>query len=70
MRLLMQQLATSKTNQEGTNFFGRVMRHRNVSVCTVGAFTMYLALRFHITREFVDFPIANWLDNSAWYDMI
>jgi Centromere DNA-binding protein complex CBF3 subunit, domain 2 len=40
-----------------------------VSVCAVGAFAMYLALRFHITREFVDFPLTNWLDNSAWYDM-
>jgi Centromere DNA-binding protein complex CBF3 subunit, domain 2 len=30
---------------------------------------MYLALRFHITREFVDFPLTNWLENSAWYDM-
>jgi Centromere DNA-binding protein complex CBF3 subunit, domain 2 len=30
---------------------------------------MHLAMRFHITREFVDFPLTNWLDNSAWYDM-
>jgi hypothetical protein len=33
--------------------------------------TMYLALRFHITKECVEdnFPLSNWLDNSKWFDV-
>jgi hypothetical protein len=71
MRMLVQQLATGKTNQDGKRLFGRVMRHKNVLVCGVGAFAMYLALRFHITDEFHEdhFPLSNWLDNSTWFDV-
>lgn len=52
MMILIQQLATGKTNQFGRKNFGRVMRHKQVELCGVGAFAMYLALRFHITKEF------------------
>jgi hypothetical protein len=50
MRILLQQHATGKTNQDGRWLFGRVMRHKDVLVCGVGAFAMYLALRFHINK--------------------
>jgi hypothetical protein len=71
MRMLVQQLATGKTNQDGKRFFGRLMRHKDVSVCGVGAFAIYLALRFRLTREFdaEHFPLTNWMDNSTWFDV-
>jgi hypothetical protein len=70
MRILVQQLATGKTNQDGRRLFGRVMRHKDVLVCGVGAFAMYLALRFHITKEFeeTNFPLTNWMENHTWFD--
>jgi hypothetical protein len=71
MLMLVQQIAIGKTNQDSTRIFGRVMRHKNVLVCGVGAFAMYLALRFHITREFEldNFPLSNWSHNSSWFDV-
>ena len=29
----------------------------------------YLGLRFDISKEFKDFPLANWLNNDAWFDI-
>ena len=71
MKLLVQQLATGKTNQDGRKFYGRVLRHKNPLVCGVGAFAMYLALRFHITREFESdmFDPSFWFTNSTWFDV-
>jgi Centromere DNA-binding protein complex CBF3 subunit, domain 2 len=68
MWCVSQDLATGKTNQD-RKIFGRVMRHKLAELCGVGAFAMYLALRFHITEEFVDYPLANWLDGSKWFDI-
>lgn len=63
-------LETGKTNH-GSTLYGRGVRHKNVKMCFVGAFSMYLGYRFHLTREFeVDsFPLENWLDNSTWFDI-
>jgi Centromere DNA-binding protein complex CBF3 subunit, domain 2 len=69
MWCVSQDLATGKTNQD-RKIFGWVMRHRHADLCGVGAFAMYLALRFHITQEFVDYPpLENWLDGSKWFDI-
>jgi hypothetical protein len=71
MRILIQQLAIGKTNQEGRKLFGRVLRNRKVELCGVGSFAMYLALRFEITQEFrlENFPLSNWMTNELWYDI-
>ena len=67
--IVIQQLWCGKTNQDGEKLFGRMMRHRDVRVCGLGAFAMYLALRFYVTQEFQDYPLTNWLDNEKWFDV-
>lgn len=56
-----------KTNH-GRMIYGRATRHKNVHLCPLGALSMYLMLRFQITKEFSD-PTFNWIDNSAWFDI-
>jgi hypothetical protein len=45
------------------------MRHKQVERCCVGGLAFYLAMRFHMTREFEDFDVEDWLDNSKWFDV-
>jgi hypothetical protein len=45
------------------------MRHKTVERCCVGGLAFYLGVRFHLTREFEDFTVDDWLDNSKWFDV-
>jgi len=63
--ILIMQVFSGKTNRNKT-LYGRVMRHKNVNMCAIGALGMYLAHRFEYTDEMsnVDFT-----DNHAWFDI-
>ena len=57
-----------KTNDTRT-IFGRATRHKNVSLCPIGALAFYLALRFHITKEFENENPDFFLTNENWFDI-
>jgi hypothetical protein len=57
-----------KTNH-GQKLYGRAMRHKVVERCCVGGLAFYLAMRFHLTREFEEFTVSDWIDNSKWFDV-
>ena len=58
-----------KTNQHGLKIFGRALRHKDVALCPFGALSFYLANRFSNTKEFEDFTLDDWKDNSKWFDV-
>jgi hypothetical protein len=68
LELLVTQIPSGKTNH-GTHLYGRALRHKLVELCAVGAFTIYLAFRFHLTREFDLFTLEDWLDNKKWFNV-
>jgi hypothetical protein len=48
------------------------MRHKKVERCCVGGLAFYLAMQFHMTREFEELTLLDWLDwldNSKWLDV-
>jgi hypothetical protein len=57
-----------KTNH-GQTLYGRATRHRDVCLCCIGAIAFYLMFRFDATKEFEDFTLADWSDNSKWFDI-
>jgi hypothetical protein len=48
------QIHKGKQNLDGHIVWGRSMRHADVSLCSIGALTFYLVVRFHITKETID----------------
>ena len=62
--VLVQQISTGKTNK-GLKLYGRVMRHKEVSLCAIGALGFYLMYRFYRTGEMN--PPPDFRDNEAWY---
>lgn len=60
-QILVMQVATGKTNSTKT-IYGRVMRHKNVELCPIGALGLYLLARFHIAQEYLDFS-----NNESWF---
>ena len=61
-------LLKGKTNH-GQTLYGRATRHKDVSLCSVGALAFYLMFRFSVTREFESFALEDWLENSKWFDI-
>jgi hypothetical protein len=61
--ILMMRIATGKTNGLKV-LYGRVMRHKNVSMCAIGALGLYLLSRFDLTGEVFDFT-----SNESWYNV-
>ena len=59
------QIFFGKTNQTW-NIYGRVMRHRNVFICPMGALGMYLLARFDYTKEADNFDFS---ENAKWFDI-
>jgi hypothetical protein len=57
-----------KTNH-GQTLYGRATRHKDVSLCCIGALSFYLMYRFAVTREFESFTLEDWLENSKWFDI-
>ena len=68
MYLMINQIAQGKTNK-GQKIYGRATRHRDVRRCCVGALAFYLMMRFHYTREFIDFTLEDWKNNEKWFDI-
>ena len=66
--ILIMQISSGKTNQNGYKIFGRMGRNFDVNVCPVGALGFYLMYRFHHTRELNDDqqPV-DWTNNKSWY---
>jgi hypothetical protein len=54
-----------KMNQVGQIEYGGFIRHRDVSVCPVGALALYFFWRFHVRAE--AFPDMS--DHKRWYDI-
>ena len=68
MFIMINQIEVGKTTH-GRTQCGRVTRHKNVNLCSVGALSFYLQYRFYNTREFHDFNVDDWLDNRKWFDV-
>ncbi|KAG7370192.1 centromere DNA-binding like protein [Nitzschia inconspicua] len=63
--VMVLQMATGKTNKD-LKLYGRVARHKNVNLCSIGALGFYLMYRFHYTGEWDNPP--DFLDNKSWFD--
>ena len=61
-------LLKGKTNH-GQTLYGRATWHKDVSLCCIGALAFYLMYRFSVTREFENFTLEDWMDNSRWFDI-
>ena len=61
------EIPKGKTNQDSLWLYGRAARHKDVRLCSVGGNAFYLALRFHVTREWDNWENSDWLDNEKWY---
>lgn len=59
--VLIMQIAIGKTNKNKT-LYGRVMRHREIMLCPIFAFGLYLVSRFEFAKEALDFS-----SNKSWY---
>ena len=57
-----------KTNK-GRILYSRSTRHKDVRLCSIRSLAFYLGLRFDISKEFKNFPLENWLNNNAWFDI-
>jgi hypothetical protein len=62
--IAIMQIATGKTNN-GVKLFGRVGRHINPSMCSIGAQGFYLMYRFEQSNEM--HPIPDFCNNESWY---
>jgi hypothetical protein len=60
--ILIMQILEGKTNN-GKIVWGRTMRHKNVSMCSIGALGFYLMSRFEVTGEIFDFET-----NKSWFN--
>ncbi|KAG7362818.1 centromere DNA-binding like protein [Nitzschia inconspicua] len=63
--VMILQMATGKTNKD-LKLYGRVARHKNVNLCSIGALGFYLMYRFHYTGEWDNPP--DFLDSKSWFD--
>jgi hypothetical protein len=61
--ILVMRIATGQTNGLKT-LYGRVLRHRQVELCPIGALGFYLMSRFHLADEKVDFS-----SNQSWFNV-
>jgi len=68
MYIMVNQISEGKTNK-GRKLYGRATRHRDVSLCCVGALAFYLALRFYQSEEFHSFTFEDWCKNETWFDV-
>ena len=63
--IFMMQIITGKTNGQKT-MYGRVMRHRDVSMCPISALGFYLMARFHSTGELLR---CNFSYDASWFNV-
>lgn len=69
MDVVVLQMRTGKTVDNGVPQYGRAMRHKDVSRCAVGALGLYLLFRFEYSGEMDDCRRPNFLDNSDWFSI-
>lgn len=60
---LVTRITTGKTNSKKT-IYGRVMRHSDPGLCSIGGLAMYLLARFKFWNEELDFT-----ENEKWFDV-
>ncbi|KAG7360183.1 centromere DNA-binding like protein [Nitzschia inconspicua] len=65
--ILMLQMRTGKTNGSNLKLYGRAGRHKDPTMCPMGALAFYLFYRFHKTKE-MD-PPPNFCESSSWFSM-
>ena len=65
IHLLIMAICQGKTNQD-KKLFGRAMRHREETMCPIGALALYLWYRFDVRGEWAD-ARPDFLDNTAWF---
>ena len=64
--LLLQIRISKTTRKEDRTLYGRVFRHKDPKMCTMGAVCMYLMIRFMVTKEDKSFDFTS---NEAWFDV-
>lgn len=66
--IFIMQMDQGKTIKEGgSRQLGRALRHKDVSVCPVGALGFYLFQRFRMTGEMEDGKRPDFCDNKDWF---
>jgi Centromere DNA-binding protein complex CBF3 subunit, domain 2 len=66
--VMISQIPIGKTTH-GRKQYDRATRHKDPLLCCIGAFAMYVQFHLFCTSKFADFILANWLDNSKWFDV-
>lgn len=69
MHVVIQQIAFGETNEAGEMLHGRAARHEDPNLCSVGGTAFHSQNRFLATNEFLDFMVADWMNNSKWFDV-
>ena len=67
--ILVMALSSGKTLLAGHKLYGRAMRAKLVYMCPIGAFAIYLLVRFDLTNEFDDENRPDFTKNEDWYDI-
>jgi hypothetical protein len=57
------QIHKVKQNLGGRIIWSCLMRHADVSLCSIGVLAFYLVIRFHITKDTIDIT-----DNKSWFN--
>ncbi len=66
---LIMAIALGKTNHGTTKLYGRAIRAKDVRACGMGAYSFYLAVRFHMTEEFATVEDDFFCENKNWFDV-
>ena len=61
--IFVMRITSGKTNGLKT-LYGRSMRHKDVTLCSIGALALYLLARFEFGGETIDFS-----SNEKWFDV-
>lgn len=62
--VMIMEIRVGKVNQTGEILLGRVIRHKDVTMCAIGSLGMYLMMRFMVTNEDDD---LNFTENADWF---
>jgi hypothetical protein len=63
-QILVAKIAIGKNNETGQTLYGRVLRHKDVTMCAIGALAFYLLNRFECTCEDQEFDFR---ENKNWF---
>ncbi|KAG7350141.1 centromere DNA-binding like protein [Nitzschia inconspicua] len=65
--IFLLQMRTGKSNGANLKLYGRAGRHKDPTMCPMGALAFYLFYRFNKTNE-MD-PPPNFCESSSWFTM-